>query len=142
MSEIPDHIVENARIASGLPDNTHNREKMRAALAVAGVMAQSKASRDVITERERQKTVEGWTPDHDDDHDDDALSKAAACYALAGTNQDESLYIHGSWKGLTDLFWPWDAEWWKPKDRRRNLVRAGALILAEIERLDRTRDAP
>ena len=33
--------------------------------------------------------------------------------------------------------WPWAAEWWKPKDCRRNLVRAGALILAEIERLDR-----
>ena len=35
--------------------------------------------------------------------------------------------------------WPhtWDASWWKPKDRRRDLVRAGALIIAEIERLDR-----
>lgn len=28
-------------------------------------------------------------------------------------------------------------DWWKPKDRRRNLVKAGALIVAEIERLDR-----
>jgi hypothetical protein len=28
-------------------------------------------------------------------------------------------------------------EWWKPTNRRRDLVKAGALILAEIERLDR-----
>jgi hypothetical protein len=34
-------------------------------------------------------------------------------------------------------YWPWEDKWWKPKDRRRDLVRAGALIVAEIERLDR-----
>jgi hypothetical protein len=31
--------------------------------------------------------------------------------------------------------WPWDKVWW-PSDRRRNLVKVGALILAEIERID------
>lgn len=34
--------------------------------------------------------------------------------------------------------WPWDDVWWKPKDPRTNLVKAGALILAEIERMDRS----
>jgi hypothetical protein len=38
---------------------------------------------------------------------------------------------------LIDHVWPWSREWWQPKDRRRDLVRAGALIVAEIERLDR-----
>lgn len=36
--------------------------------------------------------------------------------------------------------WPWTGwatEWFKPKDDRYNLVRAAALLLAEIERLDR-----
>lgn len=33
--------------------------------------------------------------------------------------------------------WPWDAKWWKPKNTRRDLVRAGALIVAELERMDR-----
>lgn len=33
--------------------------------------------------------------------------------------------------------WPWSREWWKPKNPRRDLVKAGALIVAEIERLDR-----
>jgi hypothetical protein len=35
--------------------------------------------------------------------------------------------------------WPenWSATWWKPKDRRQDLVRAGALVISEIERIDR-----
>jgi len=33
--------------------------------------------------------------------------------------------------------WPWAEKWWKPKNERRDLVKAAALILAEIERLDR-----
>ena len=33
--------------------------------------------------------------------------------------------------------WPWHRQWWKPKNARRDLVRAAALIVAEIERLDR-----
>jgi hypothetical protein len=32
----------------------------------------------------------------------------------------------------------WPTDWrWNPADPRRNLVKAGALILAEIERIDR-----
>jgi hypothetical protein len=34
-------------------------------------------------------------------------------------------------------FWPWSLHWWKPKSPRRDLIRAAALIVAEIERLDR-----
>jgi hypothetical protein len=37
----------------------------------------------------------------------------------------------------TPLFWPWEASWFKPSTARRDLIKAGALILAEIERLDR-----
>lgn len=45
----------------------------------------SKALADVTTERQRQIEVEGYTAQHDDEHDcDGALSRAAACYALAG----------------------------------------------------------
>ena len=31
--------------------------------------------------------------------------------------------------------WPWAQDFWKPKDQLRNLVRAGALIAAAIDRL-------
>lgn len=33
--------------------------------------------------------------------------------------------------------WPWEAHWWKCSHPRRALVKAAALILAEIERYDR-----
>lgn len=87
---------------------------------------QTAAARDVLAERRRQIEKEGWMPPHDDEHSDGQMAVAAACYAVT-TNQ----------RAVTPAWWPWEDEWWKPKDYRRNLVRAGALILAEIERLDR-----
>lgn len=92
----------------------------------------SQAARDVIAERQRQKTVEGWSEAHDDrNHSAGELARAAAAYAYAGAFRDFNR--NTLWRRL----WPWSWEWWKPKDRRYDLVRAGALILAEIERLDR-----
>ncbi len=80
---------------------------------------------DVQAERRRQITAEGWTPEHDDLYCAAELPRAAAAYILNGAN-DEAPAI-----------WPFSAKWWKPRDARANYVRAGALILAEIERLDR-----
>lgn len=92
------------------------------------------AIRDVLAERRRQVGVEGWTPEHDDLHGEGELAGAAACYALYRSHvaPDELMG-----EGIIEMSWPWDVAWWKPKDRRRDLVRAAALIIAEIERLDR-----
>ena len=90
----------------------------------------TQAERDVIAERRAQVTREGFTPEHDDAYLDGELSGAAACYALKGTN-------HWARKQAVGMFWPFSRVWWKPKSPRADLVRAGALILAEIERLDR-----
>lgn len=90
----------------------------------------SQAALDVTAERRRQ-VEEGWTPDHDDEHDFGELARAAACYA------DPRPAMPNDPRVKVPTHWPWDAKWWKPKDRRSDLVRAGALILAEIERLDR-----
>ncbi|WP_436407955.1 hypothetical protein [Burkholderia oklahomensis] len=89
------------------------------------------AMRDVLSERHRQVEHEGWTPEHDDEHDSGEMPSAAACYALSA----------GHWSGaLFEKFWPahWSRNWWKPTTPRRDLVKAGSLILAEIERLDRS----
>lgn len=99
------------------------------------------AMRDVAAERERQKTVEGWTPEHDDNHSHGELARAAACYG-AGYEIWFGTPGHGMTRGSRVLLspsrvWPFDHEWWKPTTPRRNLIKAGALILAEIERLDR-----
>lgn len=91
-------------------------------------MKLSKAFDDVRKERQRQVYGERWTKDHDDGHMDGTLSNAGSCYAIrAFQNKDFTPPVD----------WPWDSRWWKPKDTRRDLVRAAALIVAEIERLDR-----
>lgn len=82
---------------------------------------------DVMRERKRQQEVEGWTIEHDDEHTDGQMADAAACYARNSIMQYK----------IAPPGWPWDAKWWKPKGQRRDLVRAAALIVAEIERLDR-----
>ncbi|EPW8658432.1 TPA: hypothetical protein ACUT5J_001522 [Pseudomonas aeruginosa] len=83
--------------------------------------------------RRRQITAEGWTPEHDDQHSHGQMARAAACYALAGSSAPND----GTAALLVSLAWPWDEQWWKPSTARRDLIKAGALILAEIERIDR-----
>ena len=85
----------------------------------------------IDAERRRQVEVEGWSTDHDDEHDDGSLANAAACYAATG-NPREAILAH----------WPWLLSWWKPGDgsrdgRIRELQKAGALIAAELARLVR-----
>ena len=84
----------------------------------------------IAAERQRQIDSEGWTPEHDDEHRHGEMAGAAACYVLDGMGPLRM-------PGLFMMLWPWDTGWWKPSDRRRNLVKAAALIVAEIERLDR-----
>lgn len=91
---------------------------------------QTKAVMDVIAERQRQIKVEGWTLEHDDVYTNNELPRAAACYALTASGWSTPSAIQ---------LWPdnWDNSALKPTTPRRDLVKAAALILAEIERLDR-----
>ena len=98
----------------------------------------SRAASDVLAERERQQSAEGWTPEHDNAHVNGQMALAAACYAANSMlRPDQNELDRYREAELRRRFWPWHASWWKPKDSRRDLVRAGALIIAEIERLDR-----
>jgi hypothetical protein len=105
----------------------------------ATLRALSQAAVDVLAERRRQIKEEGWTPEHDDTHRDGEMAKAAACYALS--EGEIRAIARVAWQprpvSVVTKLWPWGWAWWKPSDRRRNLVRSGALILAEIERIDR-----
>ncbi|HAS9354567.1 TPA: ead/Ea22-like family protein [Salmonella enterica subsp. enterica serovar Veneziana] len=105
----------------------------------ASVRQQTPAVCDVIAERYRQKSVEGWTPEHDDEHRDGVLALAASCYAenfaLFSTRQEG---VPVDWSDAPQpANWPLSSVWWKPSSPRGDLVKAGALILAEIERGDR-----
>lgn len=94
-----------------------------------------RALQDIAAERRRQVEVEGWTEAHDDSHADGALAKAAGSYAIfTASGNYGTRWAH-------PIQWPWSPHWFKPKDRRSDLVKAGALVVAEIERLDR-KDGP
>jgi hypothetical protein len=89
----------------------------------------TKALSDVVAERQRQQEQEGYSQEHDDEHNDGVLARAAASYAAGG----------GLFKVVNNTplqVWPyqWD---YKPKGERQRLVVAAALLLAEIERIDR-----
>ncbi|WP_246871097.1 hypothetical protein [Pantoea ananatis] len=96
----------------------------------------SDAANDVLAERQRQQMVEGWTAKHDDQYLFNELAIAGGLYAL---NAHDSSPAHFK---SPPSHWPWNAEWWKPKSPRKDLVRAAALIIAEIERIDRLAAAP
>ncbi|HBR0881379.1 TPA: hypothetical protein L9K38_002950 [Klebsiella pneumoniae] len=89
------------------------------------------AAADVLAERKRQVTTEGWTPEHDDQHVNFEMAIAGGLYAISAVDSHHKL------RNSAPSAWPWDRKWWKPDGPRRDLVKAGALILAEIERLDR-----
>jgi Lar family restriction alleviation protein len=96
---------------------------------------------EIAAERRRQIEVERWAPEHDDKHERGEMASAAGVYALAAGSHDYRWVLRGSpvndYLAAAMKLWPWDVSWFKPTDRRRDLVKAGALIVAEIERLDR-----
>lgn len=81
-------------------------------------------------ERRRQIEMEGYDAMHDRHHTPQVLCRAAVGYAL---HEDPSKLVSDTAANL----WPWSKEFWKPKDQLRNLVRAGALIAAAIDRLQK-----
>lgn len=91
----------------------------------------------IVDERARQIIGEKFGHEHDDMHTEGEIADAAACYAMTADSRSQS----GRVFGLTfrTVLWPWDEKWWKPspEDRRRELVKAAAMLIAEIERLDR-----
>lgn len=87
----------------------------------------SRAAADIVAERQRQITAEGYNPDRDDCYSFGELALAAAGYAASA----------GGARSIGRQLFRWDDVHWKPSTPRRDLVKSGALILAEIERIDR-----
>lgn len=107
----------------------------------------------IAAERQRQIDAEGWTPHHDDRHTQNELAWAATCYAAPAAvvrvfvQQDRdgvgggvgwsepwpTQYVQDANRGI-----PGHVPWRRPTvDRVTELVKAGALIAAEIDRLMR-----
>ncbi|WP_158215404.1 Lar family restriction alleviation protein [Candidimonas nitroreducens] len=146
MADLPDgtmlFVGRSDTTATGQPDS-YNRELCRQLEQEWGVLrgmidaeeraAMTPAARDVLVERRRQVSVEGFTPEKDDTWFGGVLANAAQAYAH---NATYTMRGHTTF-GVPPVPWPWAVEWWKPSTSRRDLVKAGALILAEIERMDR-----
>lgn len=100
----------------------------------------------IAEERKRQIDVEGWTPEHDDTHVKDEIPRAAAAYCLPHKWKIDHRHVGSNLFSLFQMFrsdiWPWNYSFWKPTpdDRIRELTKAGALIVAEIERLQRVKE--
>lgn len=87
----------------------------------------------IAEERQRQIEKEGWTVEHDIfEHHYGQLAAAAASYALT-EEERKKLWTD---KEVPPI-WPFEKEYWKPcpNNRIKELVKAGALIAAEIDRL-------
>lgn len=99
----------------------------------------------ITAERQRQIDEEGWTAEHDEQHEKGELAAVAALYAIEATGLLDEQAGRAVWEWLYPKWW--DPEWWKPgesdhdpespiteADRLRCLEKAGALIAAEIDR--------
>lgn len=103
---------------------------------------------EIRAERDRQVLEEGYEVAHDDAHGPAKLLRAAGAYIDAAQQRLHVLHtlraVGRDVSGLPPYAdtaqpwdWPWSPEWWKPKDPRRDMVRAGALLLAALECADR-----
>lgn len=103
---------------------------------IIGISTQLNVALELRNERLRQINAEGWTPEHDDEQASDEIAAFAALYAMPEACRDWDASSTGYANTLAEAITP---EGWQPKlgDRRRELIKAGALIIAEIERLDR-----
>jgi hypothetical protein len=103
---------------------------------------------DIAAERKRQIEKEGFSQSSDlDKYRAESNDLVAAAISYSRHYAGHRLLHDGTAEGdkryqgtLPPPTWPWSRAWWKPRDPRRDLVRAGALIAAEIDRLDRLED--
>lgn len=108
----------------------------------AGELARRRSTVSVMTERLEQIFKHGYDQAHDNEHPLINLVLAASCYGGVAFS-----VLYGNSPLAAQRYyapvWPWQPESFKPRDTRANLVKAAALLLAAIDRLDATAtDAP
>jgi len=98
----------------------------------------------IAVERTRQIENKGYEVRGDlVRYGNDELIRAAVVYAMPFDIREAELIPctegsnHGSTiKSFKQLLWPWGEKYWKPSsDRKRDLIKAGALIAAELDRM-------
>ncbi len=97
-----------------------------------------KGSELITKERDRQVYEEGFNSNHDSWHLCSELAVFAACYALdvAAKNGEVDIKLQAKYAQVAGELLPSDREWWKPElNPVKQLAKAGALIAAEIDRI-------
>jgi hypothetical protein len=95
----------------------------------------------ISDERQRQIEKEGWTAEHDAEHTYGELADAAVMYAMRGYWKKRIDPMIVGTEDMPGIMWPFRGDGFKPSTdggldgRIRDLVKAGALIAAEIDRL-------
>lgn len=93
----------------------------------------------VAIERARQVRDEGWSSGHDDEHVAGELARAAVAYGITAVWQQFAVWPPVAGEPAEEIEWPWLDHWYKPgPTAEQTLVKAGALIAAEIDRLRRS----
>lgn len=131
MAELAKHNLKASRKAQFRKRRAAEKRIAELESRTVTAAAAAAAAADVLAERQRQVTAEGWTPEHDDQHVNFEMAIAGGLYAISSADS------HPKFRNSAPSAWPWDKKWWKQAGPRRDLVKAGALILAEIERIDR-----
>lgn len=87
----------------------------------------------IAIERKRQVEELKWDYTDKDLYDNNELSSAGAVYALS--QEDREFLQEQIESDIINVLWPWNNKYYKPtpKDRVRELVKAGALIAAQID---------
>lgn len=108
------------KLADALAENRQLHERLRGVTATTGTYM-------IAVERERQIKDEGYDAEHDHVHAPMTLARAAVSYILCNDEKKRKI--------AKNTYWPWEDKYYKPLDMKRNLVRAGALVAAAIDRL-------
>lgn len=87
-------------------------------------LTETEGIRRITKERNRQIEKEGYDEEHDAQEPINRMVACAISYAMYDIDEQEA-----------DAWWEWDRQYFKPKDRLRNLERAGALIAAAIDKI-------
>lgn len=108
------------KLDDALAENRQLHERLRGVTATTGTYM-------IAVERERQIKDEGYDAEHDHVHAPMTLARAAVSYILCNDEKKRKI--------AKNTYWPWEDMYYKPLDMKRNLVRAGALVAAAIDRL-------
>jgi len=109
-------------------------------------MEPTKGAKDVTAERLRQIEEEGYHCLHDDLNKPGEIARAALNYVVCaftcqklGVKETQVPPPYTN-EAYTSLAWPWSFDSWKPGTVRRMYVKAAALLIAEIDRMDRAEE--